>query len=159
MLFRSISCLTIPPRLNNIKQEISKDSFRLSFEVNCQQAHVDYFWRGEILGEPDGTIRYSFDGEARSSFLRNRIGICLLHPIPECAGQPCTVEHSDGKHETGTFPKSIAPWQPFYDARKISYSVAGVSAQISFEGDEFEMEDNATGATHRSRPIDRKSVV
>jgi len=151
---------TIPPRLSNIKQRIEKNSFTLSFDVECGQGEIDYFWRGEIAAGADGTIRYSFDGEARSSFERNRIGICVLHPIAECAGQPCRVEHSDGKEEGGTFPRSIAPWQPFYDVRKISYSVAGVSAQISFEGDQFEMEDQRnwgdasfkTYCTPQSRP-------
>ena len=84
----------------------------------------------------------------------------MLHPIAECAGHPCRVQHSDGKEESGTFPRSIAPWQPFYDVRKISYSLAGVSAQISFEGDEFEMEDQRnwgdasfkTYCTPQSRP-------
>lgn len=151
---------TIPPRLSNVKQEIGKESFKLSFDVECQQGEIDYFWQGEIVGESDGTIRYSFDGQARSSFRRNRIGICVLHPIAECAGQPCRVEHSDAKEEPGTFPRSISPGQPFYDVRKISYSVAGVSAQVGFEGDEFEMEDQRnwgdasfkTYCTPQSRP-------
>src|SRR6267143_1507494 len=62
---------TIPPRLSNMRQEVGKDCFRLSFDVGCQQGQIDYLWRGEIVGESDGTIRYSFDGEARSSFQRN----------------------------------------------------------------------------------------
>jgi hypothetical protein len=93
-------------------------------------------------------------------FQRNRIGICVLHPITECAGQPCLVEHSDGKQESGAFPKLISPWQPFYDVRKISYSVAGVKGELEFEGDEFEMEDQRnwsdasfkTYCTPQSRP-------
>jgi D-apionolactonase len=132
---------TVPPHLTNLQQEINKDSFRLTFDVRCQQPGIDYVWHGTITGADDGSISYSFDGEAHSTFQRNRIGICVLHPITECAGQPCLIEHSDGKHENRAFPKVIAPWQPFYDVRKISYTVAGVTAQVEFEGDEFETED------------------
>jgi len=92
-------------------------------------------------------------GKRGAVFQRNRIGICVLHPIAECAGQPCRVEHSDGKGEAGMFPKSISPWQPFYDVRKIWYSVAGVSAQISLRGMNLRWRINGIGATRRSRRI------
>jgi len=132
---------TVPPQVSQIKQEISKDSFRLEFDVECRQGQIDYFWHGKIKGESNGAIHYSFAGESRSTFQRNRIGICVLHPITECAGRPCMVTHSDGKEEAGSFPKSIWPSQPFFDVRRISYLVAGAKAHIAFDGDEFEMED------------------
>src|SRR6267143_1384070 len=151
---------TVPPRLNNIQQQIANDSFHLQFDVHCQQAAVDYFWKGAISGQSDGTVSYSFDGEAGSTFQRNRIGICLLHPITECAGQPCTIQHSDGKLQDGVFPKFILAAQPFFDVRKISYTIAGVTACFTFAGDEFEMEDQRnysdasfkTYCTPQSRP-------
>lgn len=132
---------TVPAQLTNLAPEIARDSFRLSFDVHCRQPAIDYFWRGTVVGEADGTVRYSFDGEARSEFRRNRIGICVLHPIIECAGQPCTVEHSDGKLETGVFPRHISAIEPFHDVRKISYGISGVMATLTFDGDQFEMED------------------
>src|SRR2546423_13482414 len=46
---------TIPPRLSNIKQRIEKNSFGLSFDVECRQGQIDYLWRGQIVGEGDGT--------------------------------------------------------------------------------------------------------
>ena len=151
---------TVPPQLSNLQQKVEKDSFRLTFDVQCEQPGIDYVWHGVISGDSDGSISYSFDGEARSTFQRNRIGLCVLHPIVECAGQPCLVEHSDGKQESGAFPKSISPEQPFFDVRKISYSVAGAKVELHFEGDEFEMEDQRnwsdasfkTYCTPQSRP-------
>ena len=151
---------TVPPHLHNLTQRIDKNSFALEFDVRCQQREIDYLWHGLITGSEDGTISYSFQGEARSEFFRNRIGICLLHPNLECAGQPCTVEHSDGTSEEGQFPKNIAAWQPFVDVRRISYAVSGVRATITFEGDQFEMEDQRnwsdasfkTYCTPQSRP-------
>src|SRR5437870_4098048 len=53
---------TIPPVISNLKSEIGLDSFRLEFDVTCQQNEIDFFWRGSIRGEPSGQIAYSFDG-------------------------------------------------------------------------------------------------
>ena len=96
-----------------------------------------------MTGEANGQIKFSFDGVARSDFLRNRIGICILHPIAECAGIPCAIEHVDGRVEQANFPTTISPYQPFQDIRAISYEVAttGIRAQLEVEGDTFEMED------------------
>jgi D-apionolactonase len=134
---------TVPPQITNLKPEIQKDSFALSFDVACRQEDVDYFWQGTIAGESSGRIVYTFDGVARSKFLRNRIGLCILHPITECAGRPCVVEHEDGSQEEDTFPGHIAPHQPFLEIRALSYDVVttGVRAELRFDGEIFETED------------------
>src|SRR5207253_2179233 len=114
---------------------------------------VDFVWRGSIEGRPDGTIRYEMDGEARSTFRRNRIGICVLHPPRECAGAPYRVEHDAGRVEQGVFPKLISPHQPIMDIRALSHEVLpGVWARVAFEGDVFEMEDqrNWTDASFKT---------
>ena len=67
---------TVPPQIANLKSQIEKDSFRLSFDVHCHQPGIDYFWQGVITGEANGRVRYTFDGAARSDFQRNRIGLC-----------------------------------------------------------------------------------
>ena len=128
---------TIPSAITNLKTEIGNDSFRISFDVSCREREVDYFWRGTIRGEPSGKITYVFDGEARSNFQRNRIGLCVLHPIEDCAGRRCAIEHVDGSREIGTFPGAISPQQPFFDIRAVEYG----QVQIRCEGETFEMED------------------
>ena len=134
---------TIPPQVMNIASEILKDSFRISFDVVCRERDVDYFWRGSIAGESSGKVVYTFTGEAKSQFLRNRIGLCILHPIAECGGKACAIEHVDGSREDGTFPHTISPVQPFFDIRAVSYPVAttGAKVEIRCEGETFEMED------------------
>src|SRR4030095_331083 len=145
---------TIPPRLSNIDAKIEANSFRIEFEVHCQRKSVDYHWQGTIVGENSGQIRYGFEGESRSSLRRSRSGPCLHHPITECAGKPCVVEHVDGLEEKGGFPRSISPNQPFFDIRAIACEVAttGVTAEIRFAGDVFEMEDqrNWTDASFKT---------
>jgi hypothetical protein len=133
---------TILPAVTIVQKEIKPDSFELTFDVACRRDPINYFWRGTITGDASGKVTYTFDGESRSSFKRNRIGICLLHPIAECSGKPCAVTHVDGSKEQGAFPKSIAPWQPFFDIKSLSYeAVPGIQTNIEFEGTIFEMED------------------
>ena len=91
-----------------------------------------------LTGTPEGTISFEFDGTAESDFRRNRIGICVLHPILECAGKPCSIEKPDGTLEPGVFPEAISPHQPFRQIRAISHEpIPGVRAEVRFEGDVF----------------------
>jgi hypothetical protein len=106
---------------------------------------IHFVWRGEIVGEPDGTIRFTFDGEAKTTFLKNRIGFCVLHPIRECAGMPCRVEYVNGTHKELSFPRLVAAEQPvegLCDLRCLAHEVVpGVWAEVRFTGDRFELED------------------
>jgi hypothetical protein len=132
---------TIPWKVSNLKTDVRADAFDLSFDVECRQREIDYAWTGAIHGDASGTIVFRFRGEAKSAFRRNRIGICVLHPV-DCAGRPAGVEHTDGNTELTMFPREIAPWQPFREVRAISYEVAqGVRADVRFEGEVFETED------------------
>lgn len=154
---------TISPKITMREQDVKADSFRLAFDAVCQRGNVDYFWQGSISGDAKGRIQFTFDGAAKSDFQRNRIGICILHPIAECAGRACAIEHTDGSTEQGSFPRDISPHQPFFDIRSVSYEVAttGITARLEMEGDIFEMEDqrNWTDASFKtyctplSRPL------
>ncbi|MBM3236570.1 hypothetical protein FJZ31_09760 [Candidatus Poribacteria bacterium] len=144
---------TIPPRVSNLTSETIADSFYLTFDVECKERDIDFFWRGTVTGDRQGTITFTMDGIARSTFLRNRIGFCVLHPIRECAGQPCIIEKVDGAVERGIFPYYISPHQPFMDIRAISHEVVpGLLAEVRFEGEIFEMEDqrNWTDASFKT---------
>jgi len=134
---------TIPPIVTLREQAIGKDSFRLAFDVRCVRAPVDYSWSGVITGDASGRIEFTFDGVANSEFQRNRIGICILHPIEECRGKPVTVEHEDGTNEEGAFPRDVSPHQPFFDIGALSYEPANTGSTVRLEmtGDVFEMED------------------
>lgn len=133
---------TITPEISNICLETEQDHFKLTFDVNCRRKEIDFFWQGSITGDSQGMVVYSMNGMARSGFKSNRIGFCVLHPIQECAGRACLVEKVDGTQERGNFPKAISSHQPYVNMRAISYEVTpAVTAQICFDGDIFEMED------------------
>jgi hypothetical protein len=133
---------TIAPTFSEVTVAREADRFAISFLAAHRAGPVDFAWRGVISGDPDGTIRFAMDGAARTEFLRNRIGFCILHPPGPCAGQPCTVEHDDGSVTEGTFPLLIAPDQPFCEMRSIAHEpLPGVRATVRFAGEIFEMED------------------
>jgi hypothetical protein len=133
---------TIPPLVSRLELTAQDDSFEMSFHVEHRRGPVDFAWEGTIKGAAEGTVEFVMDGVARSTFLSSRVGICVLHPIRECAGRPCTVEHVDGTITRGAFPCRISPHQPFTDIRAIRHEVAdGVAAEARFDGAVFEMED------------------
>lgn len=153
---------TILPKLSNIQMDIQPDSFRISYDVENKQGDIDFFWRGAISGNTAGTISFSMDGEARSTFRRNRMGFCILHPM-ECAGAPARIEHVDGSVEENNFPQYIGqqlvidgivkPVHPFEEMQALTHQVVpGLWAEIRFSGEIFELEDqrNWTDASYKT---------
>jgi hypothetical protein len=135
---------TVPVQISDLKFEIQAASFHISYDAAHREREIDFVWRGEITGDEAGAIRFTFDGEARSTFLRNRIGFCVLHPA-ELAGQPCRARYANDSEYATTFPELVAAEQPIkalHDLSAITHEVApGVWAEVSFSGDLFEMED------------------
>ncbi|HEY8601711.1 MAG TPA: hypothetical protein VIL85_25010 [Thermomicrobiales bacterium] len=133
---------TILPTFTEMMIEQDDASFLISFVATHREGPIDFSWRGTMVGDAQGTIRFAMAGTANATFLRNRIGFCVLHPPASCAGQPCVVEHDDGTRTEGVFPQAIAPHQPFREIRAITHDVLpGVRAEVRFVGDIFEMED------------------
>jgi D-apionolactonase len=143
---------TIAPKVSNLRIKNHGDSFQVTFDVHCQEADIDFRWKGSISGSAEGVVEFTFDGEAHSTFKRNRIGFCVLHG-PSAAGQPWVIETPDGKKSKGHFPKFISPHQPAKNLRAITHEVApGIRARVEFEGEVFEMEDqrNWTDASFKT---------
>ena len=134
---------TVPAQVRNVQVKRSEGGFLLTFTSEHKQDDIDFLWTGTLTGTREGTLKLTFDGKARSTFQRNRIGFCVLHPMRECAGQPCTIEKTTGETATGSFPDLIRPDQPFFDIRAIRHTVVpGLEAEVRMEGDTFEMEDH-----------------
>lgn len=143
---------TIAPRISNVQVDQRDDGFKMTFDVACQRADVDFRWKGSISGNETGEIEFTFDGEAHAVFKKNRIGFCVLHG-PSAAGRPWVLENADGTQSEGAFPKFIAPHQPAKNLKAITHEVAdGIRARVAFEGDIFEMEDqrNWTDASFKT---------
>ena len=135
---------TVPGAISDLEQKIGRDNFYIRYGCEHRQNDIHFVWTAEIAGEADGAIRFTFDGEAKSTFLRNRIGFCVLHPI-QCAGAKCRAIYANGSEKESVFPKIIAAEQPvtsLHDLAGIAHELqSGVWAELRFEGDLFETED------------------
>jgi len=138
---------TVPTSVTELRINPGADAFEISFNADCVRGEIQFGWRGTIQGDAKGTIVFSMEGEARTTFHRNRIGFCILHPIKECAGKTCILERTSGAINRGSFPRYIWAQQPFVEMKAISHEVVpGVRARVAFEGEVFEMEDQRNWA-------------
>jgi D-apionolactonase len=150
---------TAPMQVTALAVDVRSDSFSVDLVAEHRMGPIHFRWKGRIEGDARGVIRFEMDGEALSTFERNRVGICVLHPIETCAGQPCRVRHPDRTVTDAAFPRLISPHQPFLGVRALSYEIEpGTVAEIELEGDVFETEDQRNWSDHSfktySTPID-----
>ncbi len=135
---------TVPGQISDFQASVAPDRFQISYLSTHRRDEIHFAWRAEITGQADGAIRFTFDGEARTTFLRNRIGFCVLHPAA-CAGMRCVVERGAGPPAEVLFPRLVEAAQPvpgIHDLAAFAHEVApGVWAELHFDGERFEMED------------------
>lgn len=118
-----------------------EDGFSIRYTAVYQLNDILYKAALEIRGEKN-TISFFMQGEALSDFLRNRIGICVHHPISECAGKRVIITHPDGSKTEAHFPEEVSPHQPFKEVREMEWRTdAAATVQLHFDGDVFETED------------------
>jgi hypothetical protein len=150
---------TIEGVLKNVEIDQNEGNFRISYTSVHQNGLVDITFLCSISGDENGHIAFSIEGTAASTFKKNRIGFCVLHPIAECIGKPCAIENGNGHKANLQFPDRISPHQPFKDIRSMQWAVnEDYFAKIEFYGDIFETEDqrNWTDASYKTycTPLD-----
>jgi hypothetical protein len=92
-------------------------------------------------GRADGTFQATTEMWASREVITNRAGFTLLHPLRGVAGEPLLVDHPDGSISTRRFPLLISPDQPADNIAGLRHNVDGIDAEIAFQGEIFEMED------------------
>lgn len=134
---------TVKPVISNLRVQRGRNSFSIRFDCRHRRDSIDFVWHASIDGAENGTTSFRLDAEALSSFEANRIGFCVLLPLEGYLGKSCEVEKVDGTRIRARFPgKTIRPHQPFANMRALFLTFQeGISSEIRFEGDTFEMED------------------
>ncbi len=131
-------------RISNLTIDAGDKSFAITYDADHIEGSINFHWKATIIGTAEGEVRFAMQGDVRSTFRRNRIGFCVLHP-PECAAMPCRIVQENGNVIEKPFPKQIAPapkQDPFVEIREMSYEFApGRFADVHFDGDIFETED------------------
>lgn len=74
--------------------------------------------------------------------MKNRIGICILHPLEGVKGLPCSVSHPDQSVTSLNFPGQISPGSPVSNIAAMEWENDTAKCRIEFEGDVWEMEDH-----------------
>jgi len=134
--------LTAGMTISEEKIELEEQAFKITYQATYRLDAIEYFANVEIIGSSDDTISFHFMGTSNCDFLRNRIGICVHHPIQECVGQPVEIIQDDGSSVVSVFPQLIAPHQPFKNIQQLVWKTPNqVQARLTFEGDIFETED------------------
>jgi hypothetical protein len=149
---RDKNWLTITPLISDQKIEKKEDSFRISFSCLYRNREINFSADYIIEGREDNSIIFTMDGMALERFEKNRIGFCVLHPIVDCAGINCVIDHCDGSSEQSVFPEEISPQQVFRDIKSMRWIANRAHCRIDFEGDVFETEDqrNWTDASFKT---------
>jgi hypothetical protein len=135
----------------------------LGLAVRCTEPGVDL--AGSFDVHLDGArLTTAFDLRVGCGFETNRVGLVVLHPAA-VSGAALTVRHADGSVQTAAFPTAVSPHQPVLDIAGLGWAVCRANtdsaselrAQLVFDGDVFEMEDqrNWTDASYKtySRPL------
>jgi hypothetical protein len=122
--------------------EQSEEAFRIGYQYHVQEGNIRMRWLVSIAGTNDGTISFAIQGSALSTFLKNRVGLCVLHPIEGVAGQICRIGHPDGSYSASKFPELVSPHQPFLNIQSMEWPVGEEGrVRLDFEGEVFETED------------------
>src|SRR5215831_4478518 len=150
---------TVPGAVSGVRIHQTGGEFRITFSSRHQAGELCFIWKGVIGGTADGSCSFSMDGRAVTSFPYRRIGICVLHPPEEFAGRSFSAA-GNGAAISGELPALVAPPgpsagidEPLIPAfARLALSGRHVSAEFTFTGDHFEIEDqrNWTDASFKS---------
>lgn len=140
---------TLTPVEFEVATEAEGGTVRSSWQARYEEGELALSVEGAYVLQPNGVLTASFRALALSAFRYNRIGLCILHPAAEFAGQPYAGNGPAGTTR-GTLPARIGPqWivdglpAPLFPAVSELELVArgGARVRLAFEGDLFEVED------------------
>jgi hypothetical protein len=127
-------------------------SFVVLFRAVYRDTEIHFEADYRIEGTSANRIVFTMQGRAGSTFLKNRIGFCVLHPLEGLRGKAYQVTTPDGKRQQGIFPETISPVSPATAIQALGWKHGNTLCRLSFEGDVWEMEDqrNWTDASYKT---------
>jgi len=143
LVFQDINWTSRPFEILEEKWNIADDHFSADLELRGSNDAENFQAKLQIVGSSAGEIKYGFSGSSTTDFMRNRLGLCLLHPIANLAGKSCKLILSGGTKIISEFPNDISPSQPFKNLSGISHTLNnGQTLEVKFKGEVFETEDH-----------------
>ena len=143
LVFQDINWTSRPFEIIEENWNIADDHFSAQLQVRGSKDAENFQASLKMVGSPTGEIKYAFSGSTSVDFMRNRLGLCLLHPIADLAGKSCKLSLSGGTKIISVFPKDISPSQPFKNLSGISHTLNNEqNFEVKFNGEVFETEDH-----------------
>ena len=143
LVFQDINWTSRPFDIKNEEWQIDAKSFSAKIEMQGTHDAKNFSVDLLIAGSESGEISYGFSGKSTDTFFKNRLGLCLLHPVEHLAGRSCDLIRPDGSIEESLFPVNISPTQPFLNLAGIAHRLeSGTAVAVKFEGEIFETEDH-----------------
>jgi len=142
MVFQDRNWTARPWVISNERIFAGKEKFEITFDAHGTFDAEPFHFEAILSGDDEGTITYEIDGQTEAPFIRNRLGLCVLHPMT-AAGSACVIESVTGDTIESAFPLDICSNQPFLDIRAITHEfMPGAWASTRLAGETFEMEDH-----------------
>jgi hypothetical protein len=143
LVFQDINWTSRPFEILEEKWIIADDHFSADLELRGSKDAENFQAKLQIVGSSAGEIKYGFSGSSTADFMRNRLGLCLLHPIANLSGKSCKLILSGGTKIISEFPMEISPSQPFKNLSGISHTLNnGQILEVKLKGEVFETEDH-----------------
>ena len=96
LVFQDINWTSRPFEIKEEKWNIADDHFSADLELRGSNDAENFHAKLQIVGSTAGEIKFGFTGSSTTDFMRNRLGLCLLHPIANLAGKSCKLILSGG---------------------------------------------------------------
>lgn len=151
---------TYAPAIDGLDVVVDAERFTVAYGAEVEGHEGAFAYRVAIAGGADGRLRFSARGSATREFATNRTGFVVLHGLEGVVGRPLAVRHADGTVTRTRFPILVQPSQPAGAIAGLRHDpMPGLSVEVGFSGDVFEMEDqrNWTDASFKTyvRPLSR----
>lgn len=142
MALRDQNWNTYQPIIENETIQQQDNSFAITYDCYHESNGERIFhWRVGINGGDNGVISFEIHGTAIKNVVKNRAGLCILHPLRATAGMPCEMFHATGEQIKKNFPVYISADNPFKNLKAFRWRCRYEWFLLHFEGDDFETED------------------
>ncbi len=144
---------TVHPHLRTFNVTRTPSGVGIELRARYVSPEVDLDATARVALDRGGTLAYELSTLARRAFLKNRVGLIVLHPMA-VAGRAVRFDTASGPTR-GRFPRAINPDVLATDLVGMAWSPAlGIRAELTLSGDVWETEDqrNWTDASFKSYP-------
>jgi len=134
---------TLNPEIHDERFQQDENGFQLTYSARYRDGSINFLARYRIAADATThQLVFEMDGEAITTFEKNRIGFCVLHPLEGVRGCACEYTDVHGVEHLQRFPELISADSPMMDIAKMKWANDKALCVLEFEGDTFEMEDH-----------------